>query len=125
VRNRRFIDRRLSLNCRESSLPRFATAGIQANDRILLRALDVTDAAARLDLIAEIEAHYDGVDVLVNNAGIAYRSVVEHVTEEERVEQMGSNFVKNLCLLGVCFHLLHHQTGKLSLESYLLNSPKT
>ena len=36
-----------------------------------------------------------------------------------------SNFVKNLCLLGVCFHLLHHQTGRLSLESYLLNSPKT
>ena len=85
-------DDRLVLTARESSLPRFAAAGIQANERILLRALDVTAAAARLDLIAEIEAHYDGVDVLVNNAGIAYRSVVEHVTEEERVEQMGINF---------------------------------
>ena len=30
-----------------------------------------------------------------------------------------SNFVKNLCLLSVCFHLLHHKTGKLSLESFL------
>ena len=30
-----------------------------------------------------------------------------------------SNFVKNLCLLGVCFHLLHHEPGKLSLAAYL------
>ena len=30
-----------------------------------------------------------------------------------------SNFVKNLCLLGVCFHLLHHEAGKLSLEYFL------
>jgi len=30
-----------------------------------------------------------------------------------------SNFVKNLCLLGVCFHLLNHRTGCLSLDAYL------
>jgi uncharacterized membrane protein YphA (DoxX/SURF4 family) len=30
-----------------------------------------------------------------------------------------TNFVKNLCLLGVCFHLLHHRTGCLSLDGYL------
>ncbi len=30
-----------------------------------------------------------------------------------------SNFVKNLCLLGVCFHLLHHEPRKLSLTAYL------
>ncbi|MFN8390923.1 MAG: DoxX family protein [Bdellovibrionota bacterium] len=30
-----------------------------------------------------------------------------------------SNLVKNLCLLGVCFHLLHHKVGKYSLEAYL------
>ena len=30
-----------------------------------------------------------------------------------------SNLVKNLCLLGVCVHLLHHSLGKYSLESYL------
>ncbi len=30
-----------------------------------------------------------------------------------------SNLVKNICLLGVCFHLLHHKVGKFSLEYYL------
>lgn len=30
-----------------------------------------------------------------------------------------SNFVKNLCLLGVCIHLMGHKPGRLSLESFL------
>ena len=30
-----------------------------------------------------------------------------------------SNFVKNLCLLGVCFHLLHHRTGCFSVDAWL------
>lgn len=30
-----------------------------------------------------------------------------------------SNFVKNICLLGVCVHLTHHQPGQFSLESWL------
>lgn len=29
-----------------------------------------------------------------------------------------SNFVKNICLLGVCLHLLHYEVGKFSLEYY-------
>jgi uncharacterized membrane protein YphA (DoxX/SURF4 family) len=30
-----------------------------------------------------------------------------------------SNLVKNVCLLGVCFHLLYHDVGKYSFEEYL------
>jgi len=30
-----------------------------------------------------------------------------------------SNFVKNLCLLGVCFHLINHKLGKYSLDIFL------
>ena len=30
-----------------------------------------------------------------------------------------SNLVKNLCLLGVCCHLMYHKVGKYSLEHYL------
>ncbi len=32
-----------------------------------------------------------------------------------------SNLVKNLCLLGVCVHLMHHPLGKYSLEYRLKN----
>jgi len=30
-----------------------------------------------------------------------------------------TNLVKNICLLGVCFQLLHHKVGKYSLEAWL------
>ena len=30
-----------------------------------------------------------------------------------------TNLVKNICLLGVCFHPLHHRLGKYSLARYL------
>jgi uncharacterized membrane protein YphA (DoxX/SURF4 family) len=30
-----------------------------------------------------------------------------------------SNFIKNLCLLGVCFHFLYHEPGRYSLEARL------
>lgn len=30
-----------------------------------------------------------------------------------------SNLVKNICLLGVCFHLLHHEPGRYSLQAFL------
>lgn len=30
-----------------------------------------------------------------------------------------TNLVKNICLLGVCFHLLHHKVGKYSMEAWL------
>lgn len=30
-----------------------------------------------------------------------------------------SNFVKNVCLLGVCVHLVTHRTGRYSLDAYL------
>jgi uncharacterized membrane protein YphA (DoxX/SURF4 family) len=30
-----------------------------------------------------------------------------------------SNFIKNVCLLGVCFHFLYHEPGSYSLDQYL------
>jgi len=35
-----------------------------------------------------------------------------------------TNLVKNLCLLGVCFHLQHHEVGKYSLSYFLANKKK-
>jgi uncharacterized membrane protein YphA (DoxX/SURF4 family) len=35
-----------------------------------------------------------------------------------------SNLIKNLCLLGGCFHLTNHKLGRFSLEYYLLQKHK-
>lgn len=83
---------RLILTARASSLPRFAAEGIRESERVWLRPLDVVDEAARRALVAEAEAKWGGIDVLVNNAGIAFRSVVEHVSNAAREEIFDVNF---------------------------------
>ncbi len=82
----------LVLTARSESLNRFADQGIVENERLWLRPLDVIDADQRSSLIDEINQKLGGVDILINNAGVAYRSCVEHVTEPERMHQMNINF---------------------------------
>lgn len=62
------------------------------SERFRIRELDVTSAQNRDDVIVEIERDWRGVNVLVNNAGIAYRAVIEHMTEVDEEIQMATNY---------------------------------
>jgi NAD(P)-dependent dehydrogenase (short-subunit alcohol dehydrogenase family) len=84
---------RLVLTARRTTLGRFASAGIVDSERVWLRPLDVTRDDERRAVVSEIVARWGGVDVLVNNAGVAYRSVLEHVTEADFLDQMEVNYV--------------------------------
>ncbi len=88
----RASDYRLLLTARESSLGRFRDAGIAEGERVFLRPLNVLEEGERRAVLDEANQDLGGVDALINNAGIAYRAVVEHVREEERLAQMGINF---------------------------------
>ncbi len=68
----------LVLTAREESLRRLTAAGFRPSNRLTLLALDVADAAQRENVIRTLERDLGGVDVLINNAGVAYRAVVEH-----------------------------------------------
>ena len=83
----------LILTAREGSMLRFHNHGITEGERIWLRPLDVQNAEQREAVIAEIESAFGAVDVLINNAGVSYRSVVEHVDSDERAAQMGINYL--------------------------------
>jgi NAD(P)-dependent dehydrogenase (short-subunit alcohol dehydrogenase family) len=83
---------RVVLTAREDSLGRFTAAGIFEGEHIRLRALDVTSAEQRLTVVEEAAADWGGVDVLVNNAGITYRAVVEHITDMDRLAQFEVNY---------------------------------
>ncbi|MFN0066898.1 MAG: SDR family NAD(P)-dependent oxidoreductase [Limisphaerales bacterium] len=93
----------LILTAREASLGRLAEAGFREGPHVWLRALDVTRDDQRRHVVAEAGRLLGGVDVLVNNAGVTFRSVLEHVNEREWLEQMRVNFrgpaeLARLCL---------------------------
>ncbi len=69
---------RLVLTARSESLRRLRQAGFVESDRVLMRPLDVVLDAERKSVVTELETRFGGVDVLINNAGVAYRAVVEH-----------------------------------------------
>lgn len=66
-----------------------------------------------------------GVFLLVVTAGVHLPGIFNYPADLPESQQwmwdilQRTNLVKNLCLLGVCFHLLHHECGKYSLEYYL------
>lgn len=90
---------RLVLTARESSLPLLREAGIVAGPRVRLEPLDVTNFDAMHTLIDTIEREWDGVDILINNAGISYRSVVEDMTDEDEWQQLATNYLGPMCLI--------------------------
>jgi len=93
---------RVVLTARPNSIERFADEGIVESDDIILRPLDITSADMRNNLIDEINQHYNGVDILINNAGFTFRAVVEDVSEEDRLLQMNTNFRSPMELTRLC-----------------------
>lgn len=97
---RQLADRgyRRVLTARRESLGRFATEGIGEDEFTVLRPLDICSTRDRVALVAELKERWGGVDVLINNAGIAYRSVLEHWDDEAWNEIMDTD-VRGPCEL--------------------------
>lgn len=92
-------DYRVVATARDRSLERLTCPPFKETSRFLIRPLDVTVDAERTRLIDEIRSRWGGVDVLVNNAGISYRSVFEHMTEEDELLQMNTNYLGPISLI--------------------------
>jgi len=80
------------LTARPSSLERFEELGFSEGPTTLLQGLDVVDPQSRSLAIDAVTARWGGVDVLVNNAGVMTRAVLEHITEADHLRQMRVNY---------------------------------
>ncbi len=93
---------RVVASARASSLGRFADMSISENENLRLLPLDLTQAKEREAIIREIEESWGGVDVLINNAGISFRSVIEHCSEANVALQFETNVFAPLHLARLC-----------------------
>lgn len=82
---------RVVVTAREKSLSKVKDS-LQESDRFLIRPLDITIEDSRTQLLNEVHQIWGGVDILINNAGISYRSVIEHMTEKDEQLQMATNY---------------------------------
>lgn len=105
-------DFRLVLTARPASLVRFKDLGIAEGPRVMLRPLDVAAPKCGAPIIAEINERWGGVDVLVNNAGILYRAVVEHLEDAHEEDQFHTNYLGPLHLIRLVLpHMRQKRSG--------------
>lgn len=61
--------------------------------------LDVANSRSRDSIIDRIYSRWGGVDILINNAGICYRSVLEEMLDEDEHLQMETNYFGPVSLI--------------------------
>ncbi len=92
-------DLRLILTAREESLGRFTTLKLFESETVHIRPLRVNTESEQRNVVNEIDDKWGGVDILINNAGVAYRGVLEHLQDHEVKRQMEINFTAPLQLM--------------------------
>ncbi|HWU42151.1 MAG TPA: SDR family oxidoreductase, partial [Bdellovibrio sp.] len=104
---------RVIVTAREKSIQKVHDVFLE-DERFLIRVLDVTNEDNRKSLISEIDRRWGGVDVLINNAGISYRAVVEHMTTNDELLQMKTNYLGPMGLIRLVLpHMRSTGKGKI------------
>lgn len=89
---------RTIITARPSSLEKVKNIFPEA-DNIRVYPLDITEKNSRVALMSKVTSEWDGVDILINNAGISYRSVIEHMTTQDETLQMATNYLGPMALI--------------------------
>lgn len=73
-----------------------------ASENVRVYELDITQESSRNSVMKKIADEWEGVDILINNAGVSYRSVIEHMTNEDEDIQMATNYLGPMALIRAC-----------------------
>ncbi len=79
------------------------------NERFMVRELDITKDDNIYSLIHEIQDLWGRVDVIVNNAAVCYRAVVEHMDFESEQTQLRTNYLGPMSLIRSVLPLMREQ----------------
>jgi short-subunit dehydrogenase len=99
---------------RPHSIKSLVAAGFRDSDHLLIRPLDVLSGNSRRLLVRELHAKFGRIDVLINNAGISFRSTLEDMQGSEEELQMATNYFGPLGLIReVLPNMRQRKTGQI------------
>ncbi len=89
---------RVMATARENSIQNLRER-LNETENFRIHLLDVTSEQSRHELVSECYRHWKGIDILINNAAVSYRSVVEHMDEESEMHQLNTNYLGPMALI--------------------------
>lgn len=96
-----------------TTLPESASAfdddPIKESKRIWIRNLDVIDYEKASRIVSETVERWGRIDILINNAGISYRSVVEDMTIDDEQHQLQVNYLGPMHLIRECLPFMRER----------------
>ena len=81
------------------------------SQNVLIRKLDVTNDEDIFEVVNEVCCLWGGINVLVNNAGICFRSVVEHMDIHSEMLQLRTNYLGPMSLVRAVLPIMREQGG--------------
>jgi hypothetical protein len=95
----------------QSTLERVATEIAAGGSKVLAVATDIGDPAAAAALLERASAHFGGVDILINNAGVNHRGAVEERSAEELAQIVNVNLTAPILLTRAALPYLRRRGG--------------
>lgn len=99
---------RVVVTCRQKSFPILQEA-FQESPSVMIRELDVTSDQDISHLINSVCEQWRRIDALVNNAGICFRAVVEHMDVESEMLQLKTNYLGPMSLMRAVLPIMREQ----------------
>ena len=90
---------RVVATARPLALKKLLELGYRETDQCMLRPLDIISGVSRRTLLKEVLNMWGRIDVLVNNAGISFRSSIEDMDTAEEELQMATNYFGPMALI--------------------------
>jgi short-subunit dehydrogenase len=69
------------------------------NENFIIRELDVRSETSRGAIVSDVFRKWKSIDVIINNAGISYRSVMEHMDATSELHQIETNYIGPIDLI--------------------------
>lgn len=101
-------DMRVVITARKHSLPALEKMFPQ-DERFMIRELDLQDDSGIYPVVDEICSQWGRLDVLINNAAVCYRGVVEHMDIESELIQLKTNYLGPMALTRAVLPVMREQ----------------